>query len=157
MATERRLPTTAPYEAAGDTARTARGSIGDALEEAARYWGAATALVAPGEDGARWTWSFAELRNDAKRVARALLQRYRSGEGCRHPGAGSRREDPGAATSGPPTPERSGSSPPTDLLRTRLRGCDVTGSAEGCGPPRAVPHLWQVRTRPNPARRRSVG
>src|SRR4051812_3735422 len=79
MATEP-LPTTAADGAAGDTARTAGGTIGDALDEAARRWGTATALVAPGDDRVRRAWSFDELRNDGQRVARALLQRYRTGE-----------------------------------------------------------------------------
>jgi fatty-acyl-CoA synthase len=49
------------------------------LEEAARRWGGATAFVAPGLPGTQRTWTFSHLRDDAKRVARALLRRYEPG------------------------------------------------------------------------------
>jgi fatty-acyl-CoA synthase len=55
-------------------------TIGDALEEAARQWSAAIALVAPGDDGTCRSWTFAQLRDDAHLVARALLRRFRPGE-----------------------------------------------------------------------------
>jgi fatty-acyl-CoA synthase len=79
MATEERLSATLPYHAAGET-RTSERTIGDALEDAARHWGGATALVGHADDGTRRTWTFAELRDDATRVARALIRRYRPGE-----------------------------------------------------------------------------
>ena len=55
-------------------------TIGDALDDAARQWGTATALVAVGDDGRRQEWTFTELRDQARGVARALLRRYRPGE-----------------------------------------------------------------------------
>jgi hypothetical protein len=60
----------------GDTRPTAGHTIGDAPREAAQRWELEVALVAPGDDGFRRTWSFAQLRDDAERAARALLQRF---------------------------------------------------------------------------------
>jgi acyl-CoA synthetase (AMP-forming)/AMP-acid ligase II len=45
-------------------------TIGDALDDAARHWGAGTALVAFGDDGRRQEWSFTKLRDHARCVAR---------------------------------------------------------------------------------------
>jgi hypothetical protein len=52
MATKGRLSATLPYHAAGET-RTGERTIGDALEDAARHWGGATALVGHADDGTR--------------------------------------------------------------------------------------------------------
>ena len=79
MVTEGRLSATLRYHSAGET-ETGERTIGDALEVAARHWGGATALVGHADGGTRRTWTFAELRDDAKRVARALIRRYRPGE-----------------------------------------------------------------------------
>src|SRR4051794_30814328 len=80
MAPERRMSATAPSPAARDIGLTGERTIGDVLEEAARRWGDATAFVAPGDLGTHRTWTFSQLRGDAKRVARALLRRYEPGE-----------------------------------------------------------------------------
>src|SRR4051794_33834146 len=80
MAPEQRTSAMAPSPAARDIGLTGERTIGDVLEEAARRWGGATALVAPGGPRIHRTWTFSQLRDDAKRVARALLQRYRPGE-----------------------------------------------------------------------------
>jgi fatty-acyl-CoA synthase len=80
MVTDRRAPTTPSPRAPHDDAPWAERTIGGALDEALRRWGDATALVAPGDDGLRQTWTFAELRHDAECVGRALLQRFTPGE-----------------------------------------------------------------------------
>src|SRR3954464_12150508 len=80
MAPERRTSATAPSPTARDIGLSGERTIGDVLEESARRWGGATALVAPGNPGTHRTWTFSQLRDDAKRVARALLRRYEPGE-----------------------------------------------------------------------------
>src|SRR5690349_633443 len=75
MATEERSPATS-YPGPPSTDAT----IGEALRLAARRWGQRTALVAPGADGHRRTWTFDELLSDAERTARALMQRFGPGE-----------------------------------------------------------------------------
>src|SRR3954451_10039576 len=77
MTTEQRSPA---YPATGSSDRTIEPAIGDALRLAARRWGQQTALVAPGADGHRRTWTFDELLSHAERTARALLQRFGPGE-----------------------------------------------------------------------------
>src|SRR3954453_15629156 len=79
MTTEQRSPATS-YPAAGSSDPTIGTTIGDALRLAARRWGQRTALVAPGADGHRRTWTFEELLSHAERSARALLQRFGPGE-----------------------------------------------------------------------------
>jgi fatty-acyl-CoA synthase len=80
MTVDRRSSTTAAHRLGDSATPLAEQTIGDALDEAARHWGAARALVAVGDEGTRQEWSFAELRDDAQCVARALLRRYRPGE-----------------------------------------------------------------------------
>jgi fatty-acyl-CoA synthase len=79
MTTEQRSPATS-YPAAGSSDPTIEATIGDALRLAAGRWGQQTALVAPGADGHRRTWTFDELLSHAERTARALLQRFGPGE-----------------------------------------------------------------------------
>jgi fatty-acyl-CoA synthase len=79
MTTEQRSPATS-YPAAPSTDPAIDATIGDALRIAAGRWGQRTALVAPGADGQRRTWTFDELLSHAERTARALLQRFRPGE-----------------------------------------------------------------------------
>ena len=56
-------------------------TIGDALAQAADRWPLKTAVVAPAGAGRpRRTWTFAELRDDAERVAHGLLRRFQPGE-----------------------------------------------------------------------------
>jgi fatty-acyl-CoA synthase len=80
MAVDQRSSATAAHRLVDRATPMAEQTIGDALDEAARHWGAATALVAAGDEGMRQEWSFAELRDDAQCVARAMLRRYRPGE-----------------------------------------------------------------------------
>ena len=63
----------------GDVGRPV--TIGDALAQAADRWPLKTAVVAPAGAGRpRRTWTFAELRDDAERVAHGLLRRFQPGE-----------------------------------------------------------------------------
>ena len=55
-------------------------TVGGALDLAAAAWGPRTALVEVGPGSAQRRWTFDELRNDALRVARAMLERFRPGE-----------------------------------------------------------------------------
>src|SRR3954467_14333766 len=56
-------------------------TIGDVLAQAADRWPLKTAVVAPAGAGRpRRTWTFAELRDDAERVAHGLLRRFQPGE-----------------------------------------------------------------------------
>jgi fatty-acyl-CoA synthase len=80
MAVDQRSSATAAHRLVDRVTPMAEQTIGDALDEAARHWGAATALVAAGDEDMRQEWSFAELRDDAQCVARALLRRYQPGE-----------------------------------------------------------------------------
>ena len=55
-------------------------TVGGALDLAAAAWGPRTALVEVGPGSAQRRWTFDELRLDALRVARAMLERFRPGE-----------------------------------------------------------------------------
>jgi fatty-acyl-CoA synthase len=79
MTTEQGSPATS-YPATGSSDPMIEPTIGDALRLAARRWGQQTALVTPGADGHRLTWTFDELLSHAERTARALLQRFEPGE-----------------------------------------------------------------------------
>jgi fatty-acyl-CoA synthase len=59
---------------------TIEATIGEALRRSARRWGQRTALVTPGADGHRRTWTFSELLSQAEQTAGALLQRFDPGE-----------------------------------------------------------------------------
>jgi hypothetical protein len=55
-------------------------TVGGALDLAAAAWGPRAALVEFGSGSAQRRWTFYELRLDALRVARAMLERFRPGE-----------------------------------------------------------------------------
>jgi fatty-acyl-CoA synthase len=55
-------------------------TVGGALDLAAATWGPRTALLEVGHGSARRRWTFDQLRVDAKRVARAMLEHYQPGD-----------------------------------------------------------------------------
>ncbi|WP_433281969.1 AMP-binding protein [Pseudonocardia xinjiangensis] len=55
-------------------------TVGAALDLAAADWGPRTALVEFGPDTAGRRWTFDQLRQEARQVARAMLERFRPGE-----------------------------------------------------------------------------